>query len=68
MRVSEERKETLSLCAGINPKNFQNQNDEITLLRIDNVESKQIIQSDTKKREILKNSTKIEEIQEKKNY
>jgi hypothetical protein len=28
----------------------------------------QLIQSDTKKRELLKNPTKTEEIQEKKNY
>jgi len=41
--VSKERKETLSFSARINPKNFQNQNDEIVLLRIDNIESKQFI-------------------------
>jgi hypothetical protein len=40
---SEERKETLFLSTGINPKNFQSQNDEIVLLRIDNIDSKQII-------------------------
>lgn len=40
---SEERKETLFFSTGINPKNFQNQNDEIVLLTIDNIESKQII-------------------------
>jgi hypothetical protein len=43
VRVSEERKETLSFATGINPKNFQNQNYEILLLRIDSIESKQII-------------------------
>jgi len=40
---SEERKETLFFSTGINPKNFQNQNDEIVLQRIDNIESKQIM-------------------------
>jgi hypothetical protein len=43
VRESKERKETLSFSTGINPKNFQNQNDEIGLLRIDNIESKQIM-------------------------
>lgn len=43
VRVCKERKETLSFPAGINAKKFQNQNDEIVLLRIDNIESKKII-------------------------
>jgi len=43
VRVSEERKETPSFSTGIKPKNFQNHNDEIGLLRIDSIESKPII-------------------------
>jgi len=43
VRVSKEQNETLSFSTGINPKNFQNQNDEIVLLRIDSIESKHII-------------------------
>jgi hypothetical protein len=43
VRVGKEQKETLSLSTGINPKNFQNQNDETMLLRIDNIECKQLI-------------------------